>query len=98
MSSKQKKYKDMQCGLIFREYIKFELLFVEKLRARQKILSLEKEEEVKEGENKDTEKEDDEEEKRKENVEKKNKIKDADKVEDTILNFGLVNLVLEVQN
>ena len=97
--------------LLFREYIKFELLFVEKLRARQKVLSLEKDEEVTKEEEKkdeDEEKEDEEndddsedeieklekEKKKREKKERKDKMKDE--VDDKILNFGLVNLVLEV--
>ena len=97
--------------LLFREYIKFELLFVEKLRARQKVLSLEKDEEVKKEEEKkdeDEEKKDEEndddsedeieklekEKKKREKKERKDKMKDE--VDDKILNFGLVNLVLEV--
>ena len=97
--------------VLFREYIKFELLFVEKLRARQKVLSLEKDEEVKKEEEKkdeDEEKEDEEndddsedeieklekEKKKREKKERKDKMKDE--VDDKILNFGLVNLVLEV--
>lgn len=99
--------------VLFREYIKFELLFVEKLRARQKVLSLEKDEKVTKVEEKnvdDDEKEDEEsddgsedeieklekEKKKKEKKERKDKMKDE--VDDKILNFGLVNLVLEVLN
>ena len=99
--------------VLFREYIKFELLFVEKLRARQKVLSLEKDGKVTQVEEKnvdDDEKEDEEsddgsedeieklekEKKKKEKKERKDKMKDE--VDDKILNFGLVNLVLEVLN
>ena len=86
---------------------------MEKLRARQKVLSLEKDEKVTKEEEKnvdDDEKEDEEndddsedeieklekEKKKREKKERKDKMKDE--VDDKILNFGLVNLVLEVLN
>jgi len=87
--------------LLHREYVKFELLFVEKLRARKKLLQLKTdEEEVKEKKEEKAIKSADESEEEGEDEDSEVKIKRSDRggedeISDSILNCDLVNLVVE---
>jgi len=94
--------------LIHREYVKFELLYVEKLRARQKVLKIEvKEEESKENDaenegdkgGKDSESENENGSEAEETKDDKATVKieksAVNEVNDRILNCDLVNLVIE---
>ena len=98
---------------LHREYVKFELLFVEKLMARKKILALEEKEETEKQEstavdedqtdsddaadNSDDE-QDDKEKKSEEKKKKRKSIKELDQeISDSILQCDLVNLVVEVR-
>ena len=73
----------------FREYVKFELLFVEKLLARKKVLQI-ADSNVVEEKNKEDESETEEDAKSK-------KDSQFDAVDDKILNCDLVNLVVKVR-
>ena len=89
--------------VLCREYVKFELLYVEKLRARQKVLKIEKADKDEEAEMEKDEQEEEEEEEEKDEKEEeeekdgaKSRKKKDEEINDTILNCGLVNLVIEV--